>query len=295
MKRRTFIVAGALLAASCAAPIQMTGAKDFASTRISVTSTGSGPDVILIPGLTSSPEIWQDTAAAIPGYRYHFVHLHGFAGAPPGGNAEGQVIASSAAEIARYIYEQGLGDVAVIGHSMGGTLGMMVAARNQDLVDRLMVVDMVPFAGIFFGPPGTTAESVAPTAGAVRNTLLTQSEEARVKGIENNIATMVKREADRAAPIRHALSSDRSVGARAMHELITTDLRAELANYKGGLRVLYVKGPTLPLSSEQLDAVYRMSYAEAPQTSFARVEDSYHFIMIDQPELFRKEVRDFLR
>lgn len=295
MKRRDFIVGTAFLAASCATPMNVAGAAPFESARISVMAQGDGPDVVLIPGLTSSPEIWKETAAAIPGYRYHFVQLNGFAGAPAAGNAEGTVIAASAAEIARYIKEQGLEHPVVIGHSMGGTLGMMVAARNPGLVDKLMVVDMVPFPGIFFGPPGTTAQSVKPAADAIRANLLTQSEDARAQSIAANIATMVTNEANRAMPVRHGLTSDRGVGANAMHELITTDLRPELANYKGSLRVLYVKTPGVPLTAEQFDAVYRASYAAAPQASFSRINDSLHFIMLDQPDLFRDEVRAFLK
>lgn len=295
MKRRDFIVGTAFLAASCAAPMNMAGAAPFESARIMVTAEGEGPDVVLIPGLTSSPEIWKETAAAVPGYRYHFVQLNGFAGAPAADNAEGQVIAASAAEIARYIKEQGLEHPAVIGHSMGGTLGMMVAARNPGLVDKLMVVDMVPFPGIFFGPPGTTAQSVKPAADAIRANLLTQSEDARAQSIAANIATMVTNEANRAMPVRHGLTSDRGVGANAMHELITTDLRPELANYNGSLRVLYVKTPGVPLTAEQFDAVYQASYAAAPQASFSRINDSLHFIMLDQPDLFRDEVRAFLK
>jgi pimeloyl-ACP methyl ester carboxylesterase len=295
MKRREFILAASFLAASCATPMKMVSAQSFTSDRISVTSSGSGPDVVLIPGLTSSPEIWADTAAAIPGYRYHYVQVKGFAGVPAQGNASGPVIASAAAEIARYIGEAKLKSPALIGHSMGGTIGMEVAARHPDKVGKLMVVDMLPFLGLLFGPPGTTKESVVPTANAIRDALLASSEEARVRQIEANIATMVKTESLRALPIRHAIASDRDVGARAMHELITTDLRPELPNFKGPLSILYVKTPNVPLNEAQFDAVYKLSYASAPQATLRRIDNSYHFIMLDQPERFREEVRAFLR
>ena len=294
MKRREFIVAASLFAASLTAPLDMALAKGFTSDRITVTTIGKGPDVVLIPGLTSSPEIWQETAAAIPGYRYHFVQLHGFAGTPPAGNAEGAVIAASAGEIARYIGEARLKRPALIGHSMGGTIGMEIAARHPDQVGKLMVVDMLPFLGMLFGPPGTTSVSVTPTANAIRDGLLANSPEVRTKQIEANIASMVKTEALRAAPLRHALTSDQAVGARAMHELIVTDLRPELSNFKGPLTVLYVKTPNVPLTEAQFDAIYKMSYANAPQAVLKRVDGSYHFIMLDQPERFRDEVRGFL-
>ena len=87
-------------AAACASARE---APAFTSDRISVETKGSGPDVVLIPGLSSSPQVWTDSAAGVPGYRYHFVHVAGFAGKAPGANASGPVVAPVAEEIARYI------------------------------------------------------------------------------------------------------------------------------------------------------------------------------------------------
>src|SRR3712207_139114 len=91
----------------------------FTSDRIAVAVRGQGPDVVLIPGLSSSPEVWESTIAAVPGYRYHVVHVSGFAGRPAGANANGPVVAPVAEEIARYIREAGLGRPAIGGHSLG--------------------------------------------------------------------------------------------------------------------------------------------------------------------------------
>jgi pimeloyl-ACP methyl ester carboxylesterase len=38
----------------------------FKPTRFSVEVRGTGPDVILIPGLASSSDVWDSTAAAVP-------------------------------------------------------------------------------------------------------------------------------------------------------------------------------------------------------------------------------------
>jgi pimeloyl-ACP methyl ester carboxylesterase len=142
---------------------------DFASDRIHVRIDGDmdGRDIILIPGLSSSPEIWQGTVDHLTaqdgvGWRVHRIHVQGFAGAPAEGNAQTgdaptPVAAPVADEIARYIRENNLPKPAVVGHSMGGTIGLMLAARHPDSVGRLMVVDMIPFMGAMFGPPGPTA------------------------------------------------------------------------------------------------------------------------------------------
>ena len=132
-------------------------------------SMATGPrDIILIPGLSSSPEVWDSTVAHLgDGWRVHRIHVQGFAGAPAKANAEGDVAAPVAEEIARYIREAGLTKPVVVGHSMGGTMGMMLAARHPDLVGKLMVVDMVPFMGAMFGAPGVTADQVRPIADQI--------------------------------------------------------------------------------------------------------------------------------
>ena len=98
-----------------------TPAPNFSSERIGVTVMGSGPDVVLIPGLSSTPAVWSSTMAALPGYRYHLIHVSGFAGRPAGANAQGSYLVPVADEIARYIREARLDHPAVVGHSMGGS------------------------------------------------------------------------------------------------------------------------------------------------------------------------------
>lgn len=164
VSRRTMFATLFALAASALIPAFAAG---FESDRISVTVEGEGSDVILIPGLNSSPRVWREMMRAVPGHRYHLVQVSGFAGQARGGNVEGAVAAPVAEEIARYSAAGGLKKPAVIGHSMGGTIGLMLAARHPDLPSRLMVVDMIPFLGAMFGPPGTTADSVKPQADSL--------------------------------------------------------------------------------------------------------------------------------
>lgn len=266
----------------------------FASERLSVEAIGSGPDVVLIPGLSSSPDVWRSTVAALPGYRYHIVHVAGFAGKPAGANASGPVVEPVAGEIARYIRESGLRKPAIVGHSLGGAWAMMVAARNPGLVSKVMVVDMMPFVGAMFGGPTATTESVRPIAERMRTGIATSTGEARRKSIEQTIAGMVRTEAMRPQIVGHSLASDPAASGQAMYDLITSDLRPDVAKIKMPFTVLYVLPAGAPLTEAQIDQYYAMSYAGAPQAVLKRIPDSYHFIMLDAPEAFRKELGAFL-
>jgi pimeloyl-ACP methyl ester carboxylesterase len=285
---------------ACAAPLAARaepGAR-FRSDRVTVTTTGSGPDVILVPGLaTSAADVWAGTVAAVPGYRYHLVQLHGFAGVPAGANGDGgPVVMPVAEEVARYIRDAHLERPAFVGHSLGGGVGLALAVRHPGALSRLMVVDMVPWMGTFFGPPGAvTPETAGPIAEGTRAAWATPGDEPWRVRITASVNSMIRTDSARPRAIERGLASDRGVAARAMRDMVLQDLRADLAKVDIPIRVLYVQGPHLRLDTTQVDAVYRAAYAAAPRVTLQRIPDAYHFIMLDQPARFADEVRAFLR
>ena len=281
------------LAAACATTAETAPA--FTSDRISVAVQGTGPDVVLIPGLSSHPDVWAGTVAAVPGYRYHLVHVAGFAGKPAGANASGPVIEPVAEEIARYIRESRLERPALVGHSMGGTWAMLVASRHPELASRVMVVDMLPFLGAMFGGPNATPETLRPIAEQMRQGMASAPAAARRQQIEPMIATMVRTESLRRGVVEQSMASDQAVSAQAFSEIIVNDYRPELRNIRVPMTVLWVLPPQAPFGPEQMEQFYRASYANAPQAVLRRIPDSYHFIMYDQPEAFQRELRAFLQ
>ncbi|WP_292065253.1 alpha/beta fold hydrolase [Brevundimonas sp. UBA7664] len=252
-------------------------------------------DVILIPGLSSSPHAFDLLTEELKGrYRVHRIHVQGFAGAAAEDNATGPVAAPVAEDIARYIAEQGLNRPAVIGHSMGGTIGMMLAARRPDSVGKLMVVDMVPFMGMMFGPPGTTAESIVPLADQMYAGMMASPEEQYRQQAAASVTGMIRTEALRAGPLDDTARSDRAVSSAAFRELVVTDLRPEIGRITVPTEVLYVKFNDPRMTDEFTDGVYRASFANLPGATLTRIDDSAHFIMLDQPVRFAAEVNAFL-
>lgn len=271
---------------------------DFESGRFHVRVDGPEHpvgDVILIPGLSSSPEVWDGLTQELKGrYRVHRIHIQGFAGAAAEDNATGPVSAAVAQDLARYIAEQGLNRPAVIGHSMGGTIGMMLAARHPDSVGRLMVVDMIPFMGGMFGGPGATAESVVPMADQIHASMTGSTDEQYRQQAAASVTGMINTESLRAGPLEDTARSDRTVSSNAFRELIVTDLRPELGRITAPTTVLYVRFNDPRMTNDLVDGIYRASFATLPGATLTRIDDSAHFIMLDQPARFAAEVNAFL-
>jgi N-formylmaleamate deformylase len=270
MNRRTLLLAGLALAFA-GVPA---AAQRFQPTRFSVEVTGRGPDVILIPGLTWGREVWRATAAAVPGYRYHLIQVSGFAGEAARGNRAGPVVAPLADEIIRYISDRRLVRPAIIGHSMGGTLAMMIAARRPDLVGRLMVVDMYPQpAGLF----GGTAQSFSPFADIMAS-----------PGGRRLFANLM----GAFSPPEVANRSDPDVVGRAVHDLAVIDLTGELPRIRAAFTVVYASPD--PQARATIDRSFVRAYAAAPRARLVRIDGSGHMVMLDQPARFEAAIRNFL-
>lgn len=289
--RRLFITT---IFAASAGTLLPAFAADFKSERISISAEGQGKDVVLIHGLGSSPRVWRELVKAVPGYRYHLVQIHGFAGHARGKNSDGAVAAPVAEEIARYIAASKLDKPAVIGHSMGGSIGIMLTGRNPGAVSKLMVVDMMPFLGTMFGGPNATPDSVKPMADALKAQMLNPDQAARQARTTATIDGMVNTVAMRAGALEDSLKSDQDVVARGFHELVVTDLRAELEKITVPATVLYVTPKGAGMTDERIDAAYQASYAPLKGVTLKRIASSAHFIMWDQSEQFQAEVKGFL-
>ncbi|WP_340264650.1 alpha/beta fold hydrolase [Sphingobium mellinum] len=275
--RRTLLLrAGAALVTGCLASSARAVTGAFTSRRVAVTVRGTGRDVVLIAGLASGPAIWNGLMAAVPGYRWHLVHVRGFAGLPPDANADGPLIQPLADEIARYVAGAGLARPAVIGHSMGGTLAMMLGLKGA--AGRVMVVDMLPEGAAMVGG---TAQGLGYLADQLSRYFTgTQAGRAYLAQI--------------LAQTPGAKGSDADVVANALRDLANIDLGPQLARMNVPLSVVYAVGAD-PAQAAGTSRTFRAAYAAKPGVRLLPVGPSGHMVMADQPARFASMVRDFLR
>jgi pimeloyl-ACP methyl ester carboxylesterase len=85
------------------------------------------------------------------------------------------------------------------------------------------------------------------------------------------------------------------VVARAMYDDITTDIRLQLPQIKIPVTMLYPWDALSGFPQAATDKLYQDSYAALPNKKIVRIDDSFHFIMLDQPDKFAAEVDKFLK
>lgn len=299
MRNQTFVWRGALALAALLTTFILAlvpaHSDTFAPTRFTVTIEGQGPDVIMIPGLSSSVEVWRPAVEKLKArYRVHLIQVSGFAGTPARANASGPMLVPLRDELIAYIRANRLNRPAIVGHSLGGLMGMMIADTAGDSVGKLMIVDSLPFFGMLMGPTATV-ESVTPVAAQMRDRVIGQSQADYAAGQVRTMATLVKSKGPATdAALKASQESDKGVVAKAMYEDFITDMRPRLASIKTPTVVLYAFDVTMGIPQAAVDGMYQSAYATMPNKKLVRVDGSYHFIQIDQPEAFERELAAFL-
>ena len=291
--RREFLIgaSGALTLAAAPSAWAQTG---FVSRRITVESRGQGPDLILIPGLASTAAVWRSTADRLAGrYRLHLVSIRGFGDLPAQANADGGVLPAVAGELLRYITESRLNRPAIIGHSMGGQIGLRVAADWPWAVGRLMTVDSSPFFAALISPQAT-ARDIQPIAQVAYQAIQFLGDEAlksrgRELGLELGGAT------DSLFSGIGWQGGDRQVLAQSRYEVMTVDLRPRLTRITAPVTVVYGWSPDRNSPRSRADSLFREAYARLPDPAvFERIEGAEHMVMIDQPTRFLAAVGRFM-
>jgi pimeloyl-ACP methyl ester carboxylesterase len=80
-----------------------------------------------------------------------------------------------------------------------------------------------------------------------------------------------------------------------MYEDMTTDIRPQLNKIKIPVTMLYPWDSSSGFPQAATDRLYQENYAALPDKKIVRVDDSFHFIMLDQPDKFAAQVDVFLK
>jgi pimeloyl-ACP methyl ester carboxylesterase len=257
--------------------------------------TGSGAPMVLIPGLSSSGEVWQETVEHYRDrFEIHVFTLAGFAGVPTPDSVD-VFLPVIKQQLISYM-ENNLSEPAVlIGHSLGGFLTYWIGSERPDLLRVAVAVDGMPWlAGLQFGhlAPDVQQQQIEQMYAGMKS-----QTDSQFRAMQPFIfSTMIRDPEKASAWSRWGETSDRNIVALAMFELYSIDLRDKLKS---------MNVPTLQMYSWAAYAAYgatregTLSNVQAqtenhPDISFTTHDEAWHFMMTDEPEWFFSEIDTFL-
>jgi pimeloyl-ACP methyl ester carboxylesterase len=263
------------------------------------TVDGQGKDLVLIHGLAASPETWEGVRPSSKistgiEARAHYIHMRGFAGSPATPfRTPGQFLKPMADSIAYHIRAQGNGPAAIAGHSMGGLVALILARDHPDVVDRVLVADVPAFFSVLINP-FATANSISHFAEMSRRRYIERSKSGLEDDLRRATERLVTSPGDVERIVRWGLASDTPTVADVMSEVMTTDLRGDLAHIEAPVDVIYAWDRAGHNSKGGIDQIYAASYAGLVQGRRTRIDDARHYVMFDQPEIFYTAMREWL-
>jgi pimeloyl-ACP methyl ester carboxylesterase len=255
----------------------------MAQAPFQVKVTGHGRPMILIPGLSSSGEVWDSTVARYQDrFECHVLTVAGFAGVP---RVPAPMLDKVRDGLADYIRKQKLDHPVIIGHSLGGFVALDLGAKYPDLPGRLVIVDSYPFSG-GVADPHATPDSARKAAAQMREQIAGETQDMYERYVKSGLGTrnMVEKESDFNRIVAWGLASDRTAVADALGELFAADLRDDIAR---------IKVPTLVFGSwiaykqytdhARIEANLRAQYAKLAGVEIQVTDTAHHFIMWDDP------------
>jgi pimeloyl-ACP methyl ester carboxylesterase len=256
--------------------------------RWAVLEAGSGPRVVLVHGFTGSKENWLPMfSALVADHELIAPDLPGWgdserqAGADYGFAAQAERLAAWL----RQLPESG-GPLTLVGHSMGGGVAALVAARHPDLVDRLVLLDA---AGVHFDDNDFTravARGEHPFEVSDRATL------DRQLGLVFDRPPWVPWPADRALIARRV--ADQPFERDVLERIARRDEALQ-----PGLEAAAIRAPTLLLwcrADRIIDVSAAARYAERiADTRTILLDGCNHMPMMEQPAATAEALRGFIK
>lgn len=260
-------------------------------TSFSVSVTGKGQPIILIPGYSCSGEVWNETVAHLKDrYECHVLTLPGYAGVAP---IQKPILQTVRDQIIQYIKNHNLKKPILMGHSLGAFMSLWVSSTDPALASKIICVDGVPFISSMMNP-NVKADSLRKSpmynAEMVAQNFVNLPNDTYEANMAKSMLSQVN-DTVRARQIAHwsALSDRRTLGYTIV-EMSTTDLRNDIAN---------IESPTLILGSLYFNSeaktqqILNEQYKQLPHKKIA-VAHTKHFIMYDDPAWFYQQIDGFL-
>ncbi len=259
----------------------------FSQTSFKVEIKGKGDPVLLFPGFGCTGQVWDQTVAEIS--KTHECHIFTFAGfgnIPP---VEGPWFSIIKNEIIFYVKDKKLKKPTLMGHSLGGTLGLWLASTETDLFKKVIVVDGLPASAALMIP--NYKGEVIPYDNPQSEIMLTMDENAFNTMNAQSISYMCFNKEKQKTIAEWMKIADRKTYVYGYIDMLNLDLRNEIAKIKIPVVILAATNPNL----STVQNTYNNQYKNLPSVKIHYAENAAHFVMYDQPEWFMEKVKSEIK
>ncbi len=254
-----------------------------------VSVSGSGPPIIFIPGIATPGEVWRPTVDALGGqFQCHVLTLAGFGGLPA--TRTDPFLPRVRDEIITYIRKQRLDHPVIVGHSMGGLMALWIAETAPELPGRLVIVDALPdMAAVIYPdvPPKEVRQQIAVNVAVIQRSTTAEFTARQHQMMPSWVASpeLASKLADEVG------KSDPLTVGRALGEMMNADLYPDLTKIVCPTLVMVSVADKIAHSTlEQVTGSFRQQYQPLVGVRFAVYPLARHFIMLDDPQGFRKSL-----
>ncbi len=282
--------AGAI--ANAALPTLPPASASFDSGMLHVDRYGNGAkSIVFIPGLGCGAWSWAEQIRHFSSsYTVYAVTLSGFDGRAF--TPQSDLFAAFDRDFWTFAQSQHLDKPVVIGHSLGGTLGFVLAESHPERLAGVIALDGLPVFPML--AQSTPAQRDA-AATNLASSLAHQTHDELVAYEVSYMKQIGTVNDDLDAPVASlvAKSDPNAIAAWGAADL-RSDLRAGLAKADVRMLELMPYAQPSPYSKEQTLGFYRMLVAGAPHADVVAIDGARHFAMLDQPQAVDDAITRFL-
>lgn len=264
--------------------ILVTSLASNAQTSFKVEVKGEGQPVLLFPGFTCTGEVWNATVTELSkNYECHIFTFAGFGGVAP---IEKPWLPKIKTSVEDYVKERRLEKPIIIGHSLGGALGLWLTTEENHPFSKLIVVDALPATGALM-IPNFKSENMA--YESLWNKQMLDMDEASFEKMATQMASGMTLTSEKHEQLRNwILQADRETYVYGYTDLLKLDLREDISKIKIPVVIL---GATEPFGLEVVKKNFQEQYMNLEDYEIEYAEGSAHFIMYDKPEWFLNQIK----
>lgn len=241
-----------------------------------VAVSGIGDPILFFPGFTCPGEVWQDIVSELS--KTNACHVFTFAGFGKMPAIAKPWLPKIREAIAQYISEKELQKFTIVGHSLGGALGLWLASEDRFDFHKIIVVDALPSAGALMMPDfdSETIDYDNPF-----NQTLLDMDAKSFEIMAGQMASGMALNKDKHGQLKSwILSTDRETYVYGYTDLLKLDLRKVLSKITAPVTIL---AATQPYGEENVKKTYTEQYKNLDKYTIKYAKESAHFIMYDQP------------